>query len=193
MTNITRWLNLLNAELQHTSDRSCAIVAASIIDVLLVDLLKACLVAPSSAHDDFFEGASAPVGTFSARIELAFRLGLISGQMTRDLHIIRKIRNDFAHQVEGPSFSAGGINSQINELLRSLQLKQRAPSFLTTPYDTPRGHFLMCALMYIVFFDERLQSGPKHIPTAPLDYIYTVPINVGAKDDAPSQQPPQQM
>jgi len=189
MTALTRWLKVLNAELDHTSDRSCAIVAASIIETLLVDLLRACLVALPSTRDEFFDGTSAPVGTFSARIDLAYRLGLISAQMTRDLHIIRRIRNDFAHTVEGPSFSEGRINSQVNELLRSLRLKERARFLLNPPYDTPRGHFMMCALMYIMFFDERLQSGPKHITAAPLDYIYTTAITEGEKKEVTNGGP----
>jgi hypothetical protein len=184
MKTLDRWLKLLNAELEHTSDRSCAIVGACIIETLLLDLLKACLVACPTAKDEFFEGTNAPLGTFSARIDLAYRLGLISSQMTRDLHLVDKIRNEFAHRVEGPSFSEGGINSQVNELMRSLRLKERAPFLLTAPYNTPRGHFFMCAVMLIMFLDDRVQAGPKHIAPASLDYIYTTTITEGSKGAA---------
>lgn len=173
MTSPSKWLKLLNAELDHASDRSCAIVAASIIETLLVDLLKATLVAPPAPRDEFFEGANGPISTFSARIDLGYHLGLIGGQMTRDLHIIRRIRNDFAHAVVGPSFSEGGISSQVEELLRSLQLRERAPFLLTSPYDTARGRFLICAIMFVMYLEHRLQPGPKHVAAASLDAVYT--------------------
>ena len=37
------WLEILNVEFQGASDRACAIVAAALVDELLMNVLKPCL------------------------------------------------------------------------------------------------------------------------------------------------------
>src|SRR5690348_13100633 len=91
--------DLLHQEFSKETDRAAVIVAASMLDELLRTILVARLVPVSSATDELFDGANAPVGTFSARIEMAYRVGLVSVKFARDLHLVRKIRNDFAHNI----------------------------------------------------------------------------------------------
>lgn len=45
-----------------------------------------------------FEG-NGPLATLSAKIDLARLLGLVTETIRSDLHIIRDIRNEFAHQI----------------------------------------------------------------------------------------------
>jgi len=56
------------------------------------------------------------LGTFSARIDAAYCLGLLSKDENRDLHLIRKIRNDFAHKLIDMSFESQEIASRCREL-----------------------------------------------------------------------------
>jgi hypothetical protein len=93
--------DLLHAEFAKETDRAAVIVAASMLDELLRSILVAKLVPVSSSTDELFDGANAPLGTFSARIEMAYRVGLISVKFSRDLHLVRRIRNDFAHNIHG--------------------------------------------------------------------------------------------
>jgi len=80
--------------LEVETDRGCALMAGAYLDSELKKLLKNHLVSNEKIQDELFE-LSRPLGTFSSRIDPAYLLGLIGPQAHRDLHLIRKIRNDF--------------------------------------------------------------------------------------------------
>lgn len=98
-------LKILQDELEKSSsDRSCVIVAAAYIDELLGYLFRCFLSSPSSEKEDkeLFSGYG-PLSTFSSKIVLSYRLGLISNYEYKTLQIIRKIRNLFAHDISKDS------------------------------------------------------------------------------------------
>lgn len=101
--------------LDNESDRGCALMAAAFLDELLKDLLKAYLIDDSNSVQQLFSGTGA-LGTFSSRIELCYLLGLISASTKRDLTIIRKIRNDFAHVMDIIDFNHPPIASRCSSL-----------------------------------------------------------------------------
>ena len=113
------------------------------LDRALETILKAYLVPTDSPEDSLLEGAYAPIATFNARIDLAHRLGLITARFCRDLHIIRKIRNDFAHNISGCSFEDSAVCSRITELVRSSTIIERSPKIRKSFPDGPRGDFQM--------------------------------------------------
>src|SRR3989304_4581866 len=96
-----KWLDHMFNEFDKESDRASVILTAALLENSLEEMVKAMLVPSASAEDPLFDGATAPLGDFSSKIEIALRLGLISDQFARDLHIIRKIRNAFAHNITG--------------------------------------------------------------------------------------------
>lgn len=109
LTNdVEHWLKnleILQDELGKSySDRSCVIVAAAYIDELLGYIFKLFLSSPSSEKEDkeLFSGYG-PLSTFSSKIVLSYRLGLISNYEYKTLQIIRKIRNSFAHDISKDS------------------------------------------------------------------------------------------
>lgn len=106
-------------EFKKESDRAAVILIAAIFDEKLTTLLKATLVPIPTSKDDFFDGVNAPISTFSSKIDLSYRLGLISPQFTRDLHLIRKIRNILAHDIYDCNFENKSIKSRIMELSKS--------------------------------------------------------------------------
>jgi len=85
------------------SERSAVILGSSKIDQQLYFILKNYLLPPYSAEEDLLEGDNR-LSTFSARINLCQRLGIIDNTFTQTLHQVRKIRNDFAHK----------LNAQLN-------------------------------------------------------------------------------
>lgn len=98
-------LKILQEELEKSSsDRSCVIVAAAYIDELLGYLFRFFLTSPSSEKEDkeLFSGYG-PLSSFSSKIVLSYRLGLISDYEYKALQIIRKIRNSFAHDISKDS------------------------------------------------------------------------------------------
>jgi hypothetical protein len=86
-------------EIEVESDRGAVILTASRLDYILGEMLQRFLV-PSKHSQTLFKGESAPLSSFSARIKMAYALGLISEPEYKNCDIIRKIRNDFAHKFE---------------------------------------------------------------------------------------------
>lgn len=98
-------LKILQDELENSSsDRSCVIVAATYLDELLGYLFRCFLTSPSSEKEDkdLFSGFG-PLSSFSSKILLSYRLGLISNYEYKTLQTIRKIRNLFAHDISKDS------------------------------------------------------------------------------------------
>lgn len=96
------------------SDRGTVLIHAQMLDELLSQIISAYLIdAPETRA--LIEGFNAPLGTFSARTLMAFSLGTISKEEYRELGLIRKIRNDFAHSIEA-SFADVRIAARCSEL-----------------------------------------------------------------------------
>lgn len=60
--------------------------------------LEAFLYSDPKSWGRLFVG-NGPLSTFSSKIDLCSLLGMINGTIKSDLHIIREIRNEFAHQI----------------------------------------------------------------------------------------------
>jgi hypothetical protein len=113
-----RWIEENAAQLDCESERGSAIVSAVLMDEVLENLIKAKLVSSIKKEDELFVGAYAPLGSFSAKIDFAYRLGLISLRNQNSLHIIRQLRNDFAHSSTQETFESTRIKSKIRELFK---------------------------------------------------------------------------
>jgi hypothetical protein len=103
--------NLLGKE----TDRGCALVAGSYLDAELKKLLKANLVEDKPTFEKLF-AQDRPLGSFSARIDCSYLIGLIPRTARQDLHLIRKIRNNFAHELWNLSFDSPSIRSRCAQL-----------------------------------------------------------------------------
>lgn len=85
--------------LARESERAAVVLGGSKLDSLLERLLKKFLYPSHGANDELLD-ADRPLGTFSARIALAYRLRVIDKDIEYSLHAVRKIRNSFAHSIE---------------------------------------------------------------------------------------------
>ena len=85
----------LNAP-KGSTDRGRALVAASLIEEMLDEVLRG-LVLDNSATKKLFDDRNAPLSTFSAKASASRALGLISREEFSDIELVRKIRNSFAH------------------------------------------------------------------------------------------------
>lgn len=123
------------ASLNPETDRGCALMAASFLDSELELLLGQFVVDDSKVIEETFSQGK-PIGTFSSRIDLAYLLGLIGKSTRRDLHLIRKIRNDFGHTHRPLSFADQNVSNRCRELTYT----QRPDT------DPPRKHFISAAV-----------------------------------------------
>lgn len=103
------------ATLSPESDRGCALIAAAYLDSELEKLIRLALVDAPRIADDLL-GQGRPLSTFSARIDLAYLLGLVGSRVHRDLHLIRRIRNDFGHDHSPITFESDRIANRCKEL-----------------------------------------------------------------------------
>lgn len=104
VAQLSAFLSSFNKE----SDRGAALVAASMLDERLEEILRSFLV-ESAATRDLLSGFNAPLGTFSSRASAALALGLIQENEFKEITLIRKIRNDFGHGWEPMSFSSDPV------------------------------------------------------------------------------------
>ncbi len=103
-------------EFKNESDRAAVILGAAKLDFLLYQLLYKVLAPNAGSRDELLDG-DAPLSTFRSRISIAYRLGLISSDLVRALNLIRKIRNDFAHELTGCKLDSGSHKDRVYELI----------------------------------------------------------------------------
>lgn len=88
------YLELLRSE----SDRGRVLISTGYMEEQLKDILLAFMLDMPQAKELVTSG-NAPLGTFSSRIAACYTLGLISEREHHDMTLLRKIRNDFAHDM----------------------------------------------------------------------------------------------
>ena len=106
-------------EFQDETDRGAALVGAAVIDHRLLETLRA-FMASENVASALLDGGSAPLGSFSSRIDASFALGLISEHEHNECHIIRRIRNEFAHRKHGVTFTDQKISALCGNLQSDL-------------------------------------------------------------------------
>lgn len=102
------------------SDRGAVLVAASLLDAGLEAALKKMLAPATKKDDPLFNSSFSPLRSFAAKIELAYRLGLINREARQMLDILRDIRNDFAHRAESVSLDGEATKSRIRAIFDQL-------------------------------------------------------------------------
>lgn len=136
MKNTFQHIDLLRNEFKGASDRAIAIVAGAFLDEVLTDLLREFLVPDAASDKKIFEGTGF-LSTFSSKIEIAFRLGLVSNKEYKTLHTIRSIRNEFAHKLSELSFSTQSIKARCKNIETPIEMV--APLAIPLPQaGTPR-------------------------------------------------------
>ena len=86
--------------------------AALLDDALRAKICKR-LFDCSMKKDPLFDDGNAPLGTFSAKIELAFRLGEIDEECKKTLNTFKKLRNSFAHDASVTTLLSEPIRSKL--------------------------------------------------------------------------------
>jgi DNA-binding MltR family transcriptional regulator len=123
---------------QQESDRGCVIFGAAHLEDDLEALLRAhCLKdanAVKKVVDPLFH-VYAPFSTFSAKIHVSYALGLIEEQLHTTLDLIRRLRNDFAHERKAVSFQTPKYQSQLREILNTSQPEFAKDKTIPMPDD----------------------------------------------------------
>jgi hypothetical protein len=121
-------------------DRSAAILAASFFEDRLTRRIKARLIPDAKAQKKFLEYPG-PISTFAAKIDLAYLMDIVDPGIKQRLHVIREVRNIFAHELGEITFNESQIEKLCKKLFRIEVLKglkaQFAEEFKQNHPDTP--------------------------------------------------------
>jgi len=113
---------LSSDEFKHLPDRAAAILLAATMEALLeATVLDALPNGSPDVHKALLSEAGA-MGSFAAKIDLALALNVISVDCQKDFHIIRKIRNVFAHARTEVSFATPEISEACAKLTSRMPL-----------------------------------------------------------------------
>lgn len=94
---IDEWAEFL-AALKDQSDLGQVLITATFIEDQLLRILQ-CFMVEGRVIKDMVSGPSAIMGTFSSKTQLAYALGLIDEKEYKTINAVRKIRNEFAHNI----------------------------------------------------------------------------------------------
>jgi DNA-binding MltR family transcriptional regulator len=103
------------AFLERNPERGIAIVLPKVIENHLTSILKAAMRPNTAISNDLFSPRGA-FGNFGTKIRLSYMLELIDDALYKDLIIINKIRNEFAHKIIIKNFDQPPINAWIKDM-----------------------------------------------------------------------------
>ena len=146
------------AEFNKESDRGVALVAASMLDERIREILSNFLVQASTSKE-LLVGLNAPLGTFSARAAAAYSLGLIEENEFKEITLVRKIRNEFGHGWKPISFESGRVRVLCSRLPWLGPAEHEAGSTLRA-----RFNFAVAILLTDLLWRVRLVSKERRTP-----------------------------
>ncbi len=166
-------------EFEGNSDRGITVIAASIIDTLIEDLLEGFLVPFESKNDrkNIFSSAG-PLSNLSHKIEMAFSMGLLSVFDKKLLKTIVSVRNKFAHQISGISFKNEDIVNLCKKLVipdnllvsMDIEHKEDGRVVIYKPQpDDYRGWFQTAVYVAMTIIPARKQQFYRYPMTTPKD------------------------
>lgn len=108
-------LNRFMRVVGEQDERAMVLALATFIEDTLGRLLLA-YFRNCKATRELVEGFSAPLGTLGSRIKVAYAVGLVTEEQFKDMEILRKVRNQFAHNWEGVSLERNDIAAMVGQL-----------------------------------------------------------------------------
>ena len=147
---LNRFMHIIGKQDERAMVLSLAAFIEDTLGRLLIAYFRTC-----KATRELIEGFNAPLGTLSSRIKAVYSFGLVSEQQFKDMEILRKVRNHFAHDWEGVTLDRNDIASLVGQLSGytfkgedpSLQGKERLLSTLSS----------CCIELFL--FQARIESG----------------------------------
>jgi hypothetical protein len=175
------WMDFLKEEFSKETDRAAAVLTASLLENALTDMLKVYLAPSAGSQDDLFDGPMAPLHSFSSKIQISQRLGLISLKLSNDINLIKKIRNEFAHNVHGSNLESGKIREFLTHLVKSSKIIEGHNEIRNLYPEGPRGDFFIIANIILFHLQSKIDGKVMMNPIKVLEeewiygYVYEKP------------------
>lgn len=111
LDSLNRFMRLIGKQDERAMVLSLATFIEDTLGRLLLAYFRDC-----KATRELIEGFSAPLGTLGSRIKAVYAVGLVTEEQFKDMEILRKIRNQFAHNWEGVSLERNDIAAMVGQL-----------------------------------------------------------------------------
>ncbi len=159
-------------EIETQTDRAAALIAVAYLEERLRSALDARSHRHANVEKEIYR-SSGPLGSFSAKIDLALLLGIIEPKVHNFFHTIKDIRNVFAHQAEPRDFNTQKIRDLSNNLTFNADIRITTTGddpihFLLGPDGTPRTAFMNAIKLLLLVLDLEIKSLPLRQPPPPL-------------------------
>lgn len=156
--------------IEHESDRAIAIVVGSMIESRLQHAILGKIIRANKDVENRMFRPSGPLGSFSAKIDMAYMMNLISAEAHLDLVRLKDIRNDFAHDLTISSFENQSVRDRaknftlINthvadlhgEIKQEVNFGNQLPTIevkhATARMSRPKERYLLTAQLFMVRF-----------------------------------------
>lgn len=99
----------------HSSERAMAIVLGTIVENHLTRLLRLLMLRDEDIARELFH-PSGPIGPFGTKIRLAYMLRIIEPELYRDIIVVNRIRNKFAHDLTAVTFEDQQIKAWMQNM-----------------------------------------------------------------------------
>jgi hypothetical protein len=157
------YVNQVSQELLRVSDRARAVLLGAEIDRYLRQMLETYFLPKAPRSGRLLEG-SGPVGTFTARIEVAYRLGLLRPEWHHDLQIISQIRNEFAHGPAGMTLNKQSVSDLCANLICGEKWIEHGRKLDPNAGDNPQTRFVasgVVLLAHLCIIRAQLKKVPE--------------------------------
>jgi hypothetical protein len=141
--------------LKNESDRAAVIIAGSLLEDELGNLISKVMRKLSTDDRQRLFGFDGPVGTFSNRILVAYALGLIDSNDRRQFDLLREMRNACAHSRIPLTFDTKELGDVTRlmvpeEMREGLQGAKLRATFI-----------LVCALLFVLLVTGKTVQGEQ--------------------------------
>ena len=97
-------IDVLLSEIDTHNHRAAAVLGGAFVEDALEYAIQRRFLSLSKAESEFIFEYPGPLSSFDAKIRAGFGIGLYGTIVRNDLHVIRRVRNAFAHAKKPISF-----------------------------------------------------------------------------------------
>lgn len=156
---------LNNKAIRNESDRAVAVLGPAYLDTLLEDVLRAYF--RETKEVESLLSSSGSLGAFSVRVDLVNALGLLDDNEAGQLHLIRKIRNQFAHNIDTYSFEDPKIKDRCRELKAVTAWGQDASIFAHA--GAARSIFILALTLSVRAISNAMRYAQRRVLVPPIN------------------------
>lgn len=155
-------VDAFTASLNLLSDQAVALVCAALVERSLERVMLSRLRRlTKTMHNELFAGLG-PLASFSAKIKLAYALGIVGPEAVADLTKVKDIRNQFAHSFHPVSFRTRAIAGYCRQLKTPNNPRIVRPSGVRPwPLHRPRQRYwITCVILWVCLNGDDVR-GPR--------------------------------